>query len=538
MRKVIVFLLVVLSANAVLAEDPVYFADPNLKAAVEERLGIIDPTPTDMRGLTFLDASEKGIIYLTGIETATNLTELRLRNNQISDTSAVSGLTNLTYLSLVSNQISDISTVSGLTNLTYLRLSNNQISNISPVSGLTNLTYLELGNNQISNISPISSLTNLAHLWLQGNQISDISPVSGLTNLAHLDLSNNQISDTSAVSGLTNLIYLHLHRNQISDISAVSGLTNLKRLTLERNLISDISPVSGLTNLTYLTLDSNQISDISPISDLTNLTVLSLSHNQIGDIFTVSGLTNLTSLNLYNNQISNISPVSGLTSLTYLRLRSNQISDIAALSSLYNLNYLYLSDNPLNCPSYDTYLPLIETNNPGIYITYDPRPEYCDPYIVSVDIKPAACPNPLSVYSYGILQVAILGTEEFDVNEIDVVSVRLNDVAPIRHNYEDVSTPVLDANDCNCTAEGADGYLDVILKFETEDITNTLPDVNNGDVVELPITGVLTDATPIEGSDCIVIQGSHKPMNRGDINQDGVVNMVDLAIVSDNWLEE
>jgi len=156
---------------------------------------------------------------------------------------------------------------------------------------------------------------------------------------------------------------------------------------------------------------------------------------------------------------------------------------------------------------------------------------------VAIDIKPAACPNPLSVYSYGILPVVILGTEDFDVNEIDVVSVRLNDVAPFRHNYEDVSTPVLDANDCNCTAEGADGYLDMILKFETEDITNTLPDVNDGDVVELPITGVLTDATPIEGSDCIVIKGRYKPMNRGDINQDGVVNMVDLAIVSDNWLK-
>ena len=36
------------------AEEPVYFADPNLEAAVEEELGIPNPTPTDMLALTSL----------------------------------------------------------------------------------------------------------------------------------------------------------------------------------------------------------------------------------------------------------------------------------------------------------------------------------------------------------------------------------------------------------------------------------------------------------------------------------------------------
>ena len=122
---------VVSIANVTLAEDPVYFADPNLKAAVEVELGISNPNATDMLGLTSFNAALKRITDLTGLEHALNLTFLVLSHNKIMDINAVSGLTNLTSLSLENNQISDISAVSGLTNLTWLSLQLNQISDIS-----------------------------------------------------------------------------------------------------------------------------------------------------------------------------------------------------------------------------------------------------------------------------------------------------------------------------------------------------------------------------------------------------------------------
>ena len=133
-----------------IAQDPVYFADANLKAAVESELGITDPTPTDMLLLTSLVAFGRLIVDLTGIEYAMNLTSLFLLNNQIKDISPLSGLTNLGHLELSNNQISDISPLSGLTTLGYLYMNDNQISDISPLSGLTNLVDLELSNNQIN----------------------------------------------------------------------------------------------------------------------------------------------------------------------------------------------------------------------------------------------------------------------------------------------------------------------------------------------------------------------------------------------------
>jgi len=89
------------------AEDPVRFRDANLKAAVEAALGKTSPTPTDMLGLTRLDASEEGIMDLTGLAYATNLAELNLWANEISDISALTGLTRLTVLRLQRNPLGD-----------------------------------------------------------------------------------------------------------------------------------------------------------------------------------------------------------------------------------------------------------------------------------------------------------------------------------------------------------------------------------------------------------------------------------------------
>lgn len=156
---------------------------------------------------------------------------------------------------------------------------------------------------------------------------------------------------------------------------------------------------------------------------------------------------------------------------------------------------------------------------------------------VAVDIKPRSCPNPLNVKSRGVLPVAVLGSEDFDVNTVDIASICLAGVGPVRSSYEDVAAPVSDANDCNCTTAGPDGYTDLTLKFETYKIVNAIGEVTDGEVLPLTIAGVLLDETHIEGADCIVIRGSHKPFNKADITKDGVVDILDFAIIAESWLQ-
>ena len=50
----------------------------------------------------------------------------------------------------------------------------------------------------------------------------------------------------------------------------------------------------------------------------------------------------------------------------------------------------------------------------------------------------------------------------FDVNTVDIASIRLENIAPIRSKYDDVATSLLDKQDeCECTTLGPDGYTDL-----------------------------------------------------------------------------
>ena len=45
--------------------------------------------------------------------------------------------------------------------------------------------------------------------------------------------------------------------------------------------------------------------------------------------------------------------------------------------------------------------------------------------LVDIDIKPGSCPNPFNGKSKGSVPVAIVGTGEFDVTDIDITSIEL-----------------------------------------------------------------------------------------------------------------
>ena len=132
---------------------------------------------------------------------------------------------------------------------------------------------------------------------------------------------------------------------------------------------------------------------------------------------------------------------------------------------------------------------------------------------VAFDIKPQSCPNPMVVKGRGVLTVAIVGSESFDVYDIDVSTLLLEGAAPIRSGYEDVATPV-DGDECECTTEAGDGFDDLTLKFNRADIVPGLGAVHHGDVVVLTLTGELLDGTSIEGADCVVIVGKADPAQR------------------------
>ena len=341
----------VITQPEVIPGGQVHIPDPNLRAAITEELGkSINShiTAEEMKGLGELHADSRGIRDLTGIQFATNLSELFLRDNQISDLSPIAGLITLRTLLVDDNAISDLSPVTGLIDLTRLELDHNQVSDISPVRNLKNLAYFYASNNQISDLSPVAGLINLKRLRMYANAVSDLSPLMQLINLEWITISDNNITNLMPLAGLISLWHIDITLNNVSDLSPLAGLTNLKELVFVRTDISDLSPVARLVNLEIIHGTSTSVSDLSPLAGLTKLRHLYLLWGNISDLTPLAGLTGLKELYLLDNDISDLAPLAGLTNLEELYLAGNDVTDISLLARLTNLKRLDFSRSELS----------------------------------------------------------------------------------------------------------------------------------------------------------------------------------------------
>jgi hypothetical protein len=168
-----------------------------------------------------------------------------------------------------------------------------------------------------------------------------------------------------------------------------------------------------------------------------------------------------------------------------------------------------------------TYAPneslIVKDSNFGEYQAFEVEPGTCllPKLQVPVDIKPRSCPNPMNVKSKGVLPVAILGTADFDVSEVDPSTVTLEGVSPLRWNYEDVAAPfepyVGKEESDDCTTAGPDGFMDLTLKFDTEELVAALdPEPVDGETRVLSLDGELSDGREFRGEDVVVIKKKGK----------------------------
>ena len=123
---------------------------------------------------------------------------------------------------------------------------------------------------------------------------------------------------------------------------------------------------------------------------------------------------------------------------------------------------------------------------------------------INMDIKPGSCQNPLNIKASGVLPVAILGTADFDVTQIDPGSITLEGVNAGRWAIEDVTGP---SDNCE-EDEYPDGYLDLSLKFDNKKIAGALGMVKDRQKRILKLRGRLFEefgGTEIEGEDVVII---------------------------------
>lgn len=332
--------------------------DENLRIAINKRLGrypyeqgILEE---HLLELNLLNATNKNIKSLEGLQFAENLTYLKIAENEITDLSPISGLPQIITLNMKNNMVSDISPISNLTTLRKLYItSNTDIKDISSLNRLTNLTELYIDNTGINNIDVLENFINLKYLNFSQNSITNLSPISEFTNLIELYGQYNMISDISYIKNLENLEILNLNNNNIVNLNSISNLSKLKILSLNENQISNLSKLTNLINLKELFLYNNKISDVSPLSKLTNLEELYINNNHITSIYPISNL-NLTALNAQNQTINfkNVyeNDNTFTMNLKFLKDRNNLTPNIINTVGEYNSKNNTITFKNINSP--------------------------------------------------------------------------------------------------------------------------------------------------------------------------------------------
>lgn len=233
---------------ALAVEPLVKFADANLERVIREAIkkpeGEI--SKSDLEEIFVLNANERNISSLEGIE----------------------NLTNLNSLSLAKNSIVDITPVCFLSNLSYLNLYHNKVKDIGGLVFTNNLEKLVLDVNQIEDISVLSNKIKLKELSVCANPVKDLEVLRTLPNLTSFHFGENQNVDISILECLPNLTDLRwAYTRSTENINVLKNLTKLQKAILCGNKIKDITPLAKLTNLSELYIDQNEISDIAALVD-------------------------------------------------------------------------------------------------------------------------------------------------------------------------------------------------------------------------------------------------------------------------------
>ena len=376
--------------NGQTCTSPVNVPDENLRQTLKDTLGLGESDPITceaLAGLTefFQIGTDENdnlveISTLEGLQFATNLEVIDIRDAVVDDISAVFELPKLQKLSITSLEACSSEAFQAEIERLTERGVEVEIALIGSCSDTTCTNPVEIPNEALE-------ATIRAELGLAEGTTITCEDLANLSELRYGAEENFSEDNTELLEGLqyaVNLkrLGLRLRINPLTSevfaplenltiletinlsipvdtedegvLSFLDDFTTLRALSVEPALVDDpegvigptldLSPLGGLTNLTNLRLSYIDFTDLSPLQNLSNLTDLIIEVNQgIGDISALENLSALTNLQLDGASVNDLDALEGLTNLTSLDLLLEELSDIDALRNLSNLMNLFLA---------------------------------------------------------------------------------------------------------------------------------------------------------------------------------------------------
>jgi|GEM_PF-2657747 len=323
------------------SKEIITFEDPELEIAVRSAIDKFEEPVYlgDILDVEILEATDKGINSLIGLESFINLRELKLDKNSINR----------------------IDSILALPNLEIVHLQENEITTVDLKYAFNKVVDLDLSKNKIKRVSFNSSLNMTKSVNLSGNDITDVSMVQSLKSISKMNFSNNNISTFDFIDSMSTVTELNLSNNDLITMENIAGLQLIERLELQRNDIKLLPDLGNMKELKYLNLSSNDLESVNFSAETPDLRYVDLRENYIDTIVSFKGARNVEELYLQHNKLKTINKLSDLTLVEELSLAYNNINNSNGLNKLKSLRYLDLSYNDLTYLSGMYSLPEVKT---------------------------------------------------------------------------------------------------------------------------------------------------------------------------------
>jgi Leucine-rich repeat (LRR) protein len=290
-----------------------------------------------LMNLQYVDVSNNGLTSLAAFQNLIHLRTLRADNNQITSLDGIKFHKGLQTLRARGNLIEEVDFDGNtLHQLTDLDLKNNQITRIANVGQLPSLSALNLEGNRLSifSIESENPMTTLRYLRLDDNKLTTLN-VSKLSHLRLLHADRNALVHIAGFSRARRIDSLSLREQHGAKPLDLSHLLNrayeVRKLYLSGNLLESFAPTIDLLNLQLLELANCGLSALP---------------EEVGLM-----MPNLRVLNLNMNALSDLSPLRAVPRLKRLFVAGNRLADpvalVNALSGWQHLAVVDVRDNPM-----------------------------------------------------------------------------------------------------------------------------------------------------------------------------------------------
>jgi hypothetical protein len=251
---------------------------------------------SEAQQVSYLNVSFSSITNLSGIENFTNLLNLQINNNLLTNID-VSTLINLKELLCNNNYLTNID-LSGLTNLETLDCQRNLLTNIV-LTDLTNLFYLNCTNNSLTTLNT-TTLNSLEYLFCESNQLTNLNVSQNIVlrifNCQHNQLTNIDVSDNLLLEGLyctdnsltsidlsqnLFLIELNCDSNQLTYLD-VSQNVHIYELLCQNNFLESLNIKNSNLESWYNLDFSNNLSLQYICADENDITMVQQKINSYG----------------------------------------------------------------------------------------------------------------------------------------------------------------------------------------------------------------------------------------------------------------